>query len=154
LLHEQNIEAIQAMVMSIAPLPMVLSPVLLDPFGSGARSGAGPSAEAEYMRVWGRQVRRWRTHSVLDGLDLIDIGLGTDTRQPSILIHPRCKRLIEAFYGYEREKQSGVFLDKPRDPNHPHEDCMDALRGAVADTWPQGRRPQPEFRRIHASKFF
>ena len=44
----------------------------------------------------------------------------------------------------------GEYLDAPADPQPPHEDLMDALRGGIRDLMPEGRRPGPDVRTIHA----
>ena len=72
-------------------------------------------------------------------------------KEPRLVIHPRCKHLIAAFQNYRREEQDGEFLDTPVDPQHPHEDLMDAIRGGIRDAMPEGRTPPPALRRVHAS---
>ena len=60
--------------------------VRLDP-ASTARTGIGPTAYAEFERVFGpRSLSRWPTHRVLDGLDQLEVLLDRDC----LLIHPRC----------------------------------------------------------------
>jgi hypothetical protein len=132
---------------------VTLEACLLDP-ASGARTGVGPSAEAEYVTVFGRRVRRWPLRPVVDSLDAVETLLGPEDRSPDIVINPRCETLIGAFFGYERATRNGEFLDQPRDPNHPHEELIDALRGAVADRFPEGRRPQPRFTRVKPGRIF
>ncbi len=69
-------------------------------------------------------------------------------------IHPRCLALKAAFQNYARKRTGrGDWLDEPADPQHPHEDLMDALRGGVRDRFPEGRIEQPELRRVAASRF-
>jgi hypothetical protein len=130
-----------------------LDAVLLDP-ASGARSGVGPAAESEYQRVFGKVVRRWPLRPVLDSLGLIETLLGSSSREPEILIHPRAQHLIKSFYGYERAQRGGEYLDTPVDPNHPHEEMIDCLRGACCDKWPEGRRRAPDFTWRHAREVF
>ena len=121
--------------------PSKLDEIVLDPFGANTETGVGHAATNEYRRHWGDKVSHWPRKGVLDGLTLISILLGPASREPDILIHPRCQHLIRAFYGYERQERGGRFLDKPKDPNHPHEDLMDALRGACTNQWPEGLKP-------------
>jgi hypothetical protein len=130
-----------------------LDAILLDP-ASGARTGIGPAAEAAYWTVFGRRVRRWPLRPKVDSLGLIESLLGSEGRPPSLLVHPRCETLISAFFGYERAQRGGEYLDQPRDPNHPHEEAIDCLAGAVVDRWPEGRRPVPNYRRMHVSQVF
>ena len=119
----------------------------LDP-ASSARTGIGPAAYGEFERVFGRRATaRWPSHRVTDGLDqfevLLDRGL--------LLIHPRCATLKAAFQNYTRRRTGrGDWLDEPADPQHPHEDLMDALRGGVRDRFSDGRIEQPGLRSISA----
>jgi hypothetical protein len=122
--------------------------VRLDP-ASTARTGVGPSAFGEYERAFGRRrVEFWPQHHVADGLDQIELLLGPDGREPDLLIHPRCEHLIGAFNGYVRATRAGDFTSWPLDPNHPHEDLMDSLRGGIRDAFPEGRKPDPGFMKV------
>jgi hypothetical protein len=40
---------------------------------------------------------------------------------------------------YRRAEKHGEILDAPADPQHPAEDLVDALRGAVRTLFPEGR---------------
>jgi hypothetical protein len=121
--------------------------VRLDP-ASTARSGVGPAAYAEFERVFGtRTLARWPSHRVTDGLDQLEVLLDKGL----LLIHPRCTVLQSAFQNYARRRTGrGDWLDEPADPQHPHEDLMDALRGGVRDRFPDGRLEQPRFSQVHA----
>ena len=44
--------------------------------------------------------------------------------------------------------------DEPDDPQHPHEDLMDALRGGVRDRFPDGRAEQPKTNQVQAGRIF
>jgi hypothetical protein len=81
---------------------------------------------------------------VIDGLSLIESFVAVDP--PGLLVHPDCTRLIEAFANYKRAKRAGQFIDRPEDPQHPHEDLMDALRGGLAGQVPRGPQARPEAR--------
>jgi Terminase large subunit, T4likevirus-type, N-terminal len=125
--------------------------VRLDPAAT-ARTSIGPAAYGEYERIFGSRVTsRWPGHSVADGLDQIEIMLGGTNRPARILIHPRCEGLIAAFQNYRREERDGEFLDKPVDPQHPHEDYMDAFRGGIRDAFPEGRPQAKNLRTTHAA---
>jgi hypothetical protein len=50
---------------------------------------------------------------------------------PRLTIHPRCEILIQAFENYRRARVGGQWRDWPEDPQHPHEDLIDALRGGI-----------------------
>lgn len=112
--------------------------VRLDP-ASTARTGVGPAAEAEYVRVFGYLVANWPLHPVTDGLDLIDVMLGSDAKAPELKIHPDCRHVIHAFKNYQRAASGGEWLSQPKDPQHPAEELMDALRGGLVDVFPAGR---------------
>jgi phage terminase large subunit-like protein len=123
--------------------------VRLDP-ASSARTGIGPAAYAEFERVFGaRATAQWPKHRVADGLDQLDLLLDKGL----LLIHPRCVKLKAAFQNYRRKRTGrGDWLDEPEDPQHPHEDLIDALRGGVRDRFPEGRIEQPALRYVHASR--
>ncbi len=123
-----------------------LDSVRLDP-ASSARTGIGPTAYAEFERVFGpRALGRWPSHRLLDGLDQLEVLLD----RSCLLIHPRCEKLPCAFRNYSRRKNTvGVWLDEPADPQHPHEDLMDALRGGIHDRFPEGRIEQPNLKRLY-----
>lgn len=118
-----------------------------------AATAVGPTVLAEYQRA-GLRLDPWPSYpgSVLDGLSLIDSFVATDP--PALIVHPRCTRLIEAFANYKRAKRQGQFIDRPEDPQHPHEDMIDALRGALQDKFPEGRKLAPKLVRRPASKVF
>ena len=126
-----------------------LDTVRLDP-ASTARSGVGPAAYAEFERVFGpRTLSRWPPHRVVEGLDLLDLLLDKER----LLIHPTCVKLKAAFQNYVRRRTGrGDWLDEPADPQHPHEDLMDALRGGVRDRFPEGRAEQPRMYHVHAGR--
>jgi len=122
--------------------------VRLDPAAS-AQTGVGPAAYAEYEKVFGqRTMGRWPSHGVVDGLDQVELLLDTG----GLVIHPRCKHIIAAFQGYRRAKRGGRILDYPEDPQHPHEDLMDALRGGIRDLYPEGFKLPSQTRQIHAGR--
>jgi hypothetical protein len=120
--------------------------VYLDP-ASTARSGVGPAARGEFARVLGERITStWPVHRVLEGLDQVEILLGAPPREPDLWIHPRCAFLIESFRTYRRAEQRGEVLDVPADPQHPAEEAIDALRGAVRTVFPEGRIDPDRFR--------
>jgi hypothetical protein len=113
--------------------------VHLDPAAT-ARSGVGPAARGEFARVLGERITEcWPVHRVLEGLDQVEILLGAPPREPDLWIHPRCRFLIDSFRTYRRAERQGEVLDMPADPQHPAEEAIDALRGAVRTIFPEGR---------------
>ena len=113
--------------------------VRLDPAAS-ARTGIGPTAYSEFERVFGPMLSRWPSHRVADGLDQLEVLLD----QGCLLLHPRCVHLKAAFQNYARRRTpGGDWQDEPADPQHPHEDLLDALRGGIRDRFPEGRIEQP-----------
>jgi hypothetical protein len=129
-----------------------LDVVRLDP-AADAQTGIGPAAFGEFAPVFGPRITgRWPRHLVQDGLDqlalLLDRGL--------LILHPRAVHTKAAFQNYVRKKgRDGEWMDDPLDPQHPHEDLMDALRGGVRDRFPEGCRvEQPSLRAVHARRLF
>jgi hypothetical protein len=121
--------------------------VRLDPAAT-ARSGIGPAAFGEFARVFGpRSTAHWPRHLVADGLDQLEVLLDKGL----LLIHPRCAHLKAALQNYARARRGGEWLDEPADPQHPHEDLIDALRGGVRDRFPEGRPQAEQFRTVHAA---
>jgi hypothetical protein len=124
--------------------------VWIDP-ASSARTSIGPTALAEYQRVFGaRFVNMSPGGPVVDGLDTIT-GL---LDRGDLVIHPRAAGLISGLQNYSRQARGGDWLDVPATNRSPFEDSVDALRYGVRGSWPEGRRPQPQLRRVHISKFF
>src|SRR5438309_1745255 len=83
-------------------------------------------------RVWAP----WPGHRVTDGIDQLEVLLDRGL----LVVHPRCTGLKAAFLHYARRRTGHAdWLDEPADPQHPHEDLMDALRGGVRDRFPEGR---------------
>jgi hypothetical protein len=112
--------------------------VRLDP-ASTARTGIGPTAAGEFRRVFGeRSTEHWPPHRVADGLDQVEVLLDKGLLQ----LHPRCELTRAALQQYARKRTArGDWLDEPADPQHPHEDLIDALRGGIRDRFPEGRIP-------------
>jgi len=128
--------------------------VRVDPAAT-AKTGVGPAAFGEYQRVFGRTIDYWPMHRVADGLDQIEVLMGGPERETDIVVHPRCTWTIDAFKNYQRaEGPGGEWLAHPKDPQHPHEEMMDSLRGGLRAAFPEGRKPQPAYSRVKASKVF
>lgn len=129
-----------------------LDVVRLDP-AADAQTGIGPAAYGAFERVFGSRITgRWPRHLVQDGLDQIALLLD----QGMLVLHPRAIHTKAAFQNYVRRKgRDGDWMDAPLDPQHPHEDLMDALRGGVRDRFPEGIHvEQPAFKTIDARRLY
>jgi hypothetical protein len=124
-----------------------------DPSG-GSRNPVGPTVIAEYERVGLRSLRRWPIGSPADGLALIESFVQPADGMSRLAIHPSCVSLVLAMQNYRRAKRGGQWQDWPEDPQHPHEDLVDALRGGLRTYFPNGRSLQPTFARIQARQVF
>lgn len=132
-----------------------------DSAGDARQANGGPVVTGELVREGfcqpGGSLIRWPKFPgcVTQGLGLIEAFMGGDQdNPPSLFVHPRCKHLIAAFQSYQRAKRGGQWMDYPEDPQHPHEDVIDALRGGLMAAMPQGRRPQPKLTRVKAGRVF
>jgi DNA polymerase III delta prime subunit len=116
-----------------------------DPAG-GAATGIGVTVLGEFERA-GLKLETWPRYpgSVLDGLKLLESFVAVEP--PNMLIYPECVHTIAAFHNYKRAQRAGQWVDRPVDPQHPHEDVMDALRGGLQARFPEGRKPAPAFQR-------
>lgn len=124
---------------------------ITDPSGKD-RTSIGPVVMAEYERAGFWPLEQWPKYngSILDGIALVDSFVKAADGCVSLLIHPRCKHLIKSFQSYEWGKSNGERTEKPRDPQHPAEDLMDALRGGLHAIYPEGRRPESRLTTAHA----
>jgi hypothetical protein len=55
---------------------------------------------------------------------------------------------IAAFKNYQKEKHGEVFGVKPKDPQHPWEEMIDALAGGLLARYPNGRQAPADPRRV------
>jgi hypothetical protein len=124
-----------------------------DPAG-GARNPVGPTVIGEYERVGLRPLRRWPVGAVADGLALVESFVDPADGRSRFLVHPRCTSTIKAFENYRRAKRGGQWQDYPEDPQHPHEDLIDAVRGGLRLSFPEGRFAQPTLSRVPARRVF
>jgi hypothetical protein len=88
----------------------------------------------------------------VDGLNLVEALLKSADNTINLTIHPRCRRLILAMQSYARAKRASQWMDYAEDPQHSHEDMIDALSGALKLEFPEGRAPAPNLRSVHASR--
>lgn len=126
-----------------------------DPAGN-ARSPMGTSVLAEYERGGLARLAHWRNYpgSVGDGLALLEALISPAAGPPALTVHPRCKHTADALAGYRRAKRGGVWEDRPEDPQHPHEEMVDSLRGGVVLAMPEGRAKARPYTRRAASSVF
>ncbi len=125
-----------------------------DPAGK-ASTAVGPITLGEYSRA-GFKPEPWPVYpgSVKQSIELVQSFVKTATGRIDLIINPRCEKLIAAFKNYSRKKVRGSFTDQPADPQHPHEDMIDALRGALHAAFIEGRRKPPQFTRVPARNVF
>jgi hypothetical protein len=117
--------------------------VQLDP-ASSARTGVGPAAYAELERVFGSRITSYLpTHRVLDGLDTIELLLGSESREPDLIIHPRCKDLIQAISSYVRAQRGGEWLSFRLIPSTPPRTSWMPSAGAFATRSRRDAGPAP-----------
>ncbi len=119
-----------------------------DPAGK-SRNAIGPTVLAEYARS-SVILDPWPLAKVADSLALLESFIAPSFGPPQLLVHPRCDDLIRAFQCYRRAKKFGQWTDKPEDPQHPHEDLIDALRGGLRAMYPEGRIPPTNLTRVSA----
>jgi hypothetical protein len=132
--------------------------VSTDPAG-GSRNPVGPTVINEYLRVGLKGeggIRHWPSYpgSVTNGLATLEALVRSADGGVHLQIHPRCVRLNQAMQSYVRAKRGGQWQDYPQDPQHPHEDLVDALRGGVAVELPRGREPQRQHKYTQAGRMF
>lgn len=122
-----------------------------DPSG-GASSGFGSQTIASEFEAVGLRLAPWTKYPgcVLAGLNLVSAFIDSN----KLRVHPRCVHLIAALTNYMRAKRGGQYVDDPEDPQHPHEDLIDALRSGLLDRFPEGRRPEPKLMRAPARQVF
>jgi len=130
-----------------------LDVISTDPAG-GARNPVGPTVIGEYERAGLRQLRRWPVGSVSDGLALVESFVDPADGRSRLTIHPRCAITVRSLENYRRAKRAGQWQDYPEDPQHPHEDVVDALRGGLRVCFPEGRSTQPILARVPARQVF
>jgi hypothetical protein len=99
-----------------------------------------------------RDLLQWpKCHGcVTDGLGLIENLVRSADGNVRLIVHPRCKHLIAAMRSYARTRRAGQWMDYTADPQHPHEDLIDALRGGLNLMLREGRTPQQGFIRAKA----
>lgn len=117
-----------------------------DPSG-GQHTGVNTTVDAEYRKA-GLPLNHWPKHggSVARGLSLIESFLGGNLQ-----VHPSCRMLRTALLNFKRKRRNNQWIDEPEDPQHPHEDLIEALRGGLLDKWPNGRRPDLKLRKARVT---
>jgi hypothetical protein len=127
--------------------------VSMDTAGN-SKTALGPTVRGEYERIGlrGRNgLEVWPQRGKKDGLTFIEALLRSADGTVSFQVHPRCKRLVRAFQSYVRAVRDNQLMDYAKDPQHPHEDLIDPLAGALKLEYPEGRTPPPRLRQIHGS---
>lgn len=117
-----------------------------------ARTATGKTVFAEYEAVGligNAGMETWEKYpgSVADTLEHLDALVCSADGTRSLKIHPRCRRTIAAFQGYERKVVANQVTDEPKDPQHPHEEMIDALRGGLSVEFPSRKvEPEPRYK--------
>ena len=153
---ETNGQEIREKTRELCGIGMGRLRVSMDPSGN-ARTAVGPTVRGEYERagVLGKnRLESWPAGKKADGLQLVEALLRSADGTINLTIHPRCRRLITAFQCYARAKLSSQWMDYAADPQHPHEDLVDPLAGGLKLEFPEGRKPSPAFRTVHASRAY
>ena len=127
--------------------------VSTDPAG-GVRNPIGPTVLAEYERAGLRDLIRWPVGPPADSLALVESLVASADAATSLLIHPSCRALTTALQNYRRARRGGQWQDYPEDPQHPHEDLVDALRGGLKVEFPSGLKTETPMRRVFAGRVF
>ncbi len=125
----------------------------------GARNPVGPTVIAEYQRcglAGEGGILQWPKYPgcVSDGLGRIENLIRSADGTVRLIIHPRCKHLDAALRSYARARRAGQWMDYPADPQHPHEDLIDALRGGLAVACPEDRKLNQGLGRARAGRVF
>jgi hypothetical protein len=122
-----------------------------------SRTAVGPTVVAEYAAGGLTALERWPRGPVADSLALLEALISSADGGASLSVHPSCKDLTTALLGYRRAKRGGQWQDYPEDPQHPHEDLVDALRGGLKLEFPEGLTPAAQgssFLRVAANRVF
>lgn len=135
--------------------------VSTDSAGDSRQANGGPIITGEYIREGlcnaNGDVLRWPKYAgcITDGLALVETFVGGHEDAPvNLIVSPNATHTKTAFENYQRASVNGVLMDYPVDPQHPYEEHIDCLRGALSIIKPEGRKPQPAFRRKPASRVF
>lgn len=123
----------------------------------GSRNPSGPTVFAEYERAGlcaERRMEHWPKFAgcVTDGLAIVEALVRSADDQVGLRIHSRCTNLIDALKSYRRARRAGQWMDYPEDPQHPHEELIDALRGGLKVEFPEGLEVRQYERRVSARK--
>ncbi|QEH38659.1 hypothetical protein OJF2_72650 [Aquisphaera giovannonii] len=125
----------------------------------GARNPVGPTVIAEYLRcgLHGEGgILSWPKYPgcVNDGLGLIENLVRSADGGARLILHPRCRGLDVALRSYARARRGGQWMDYPADPQHPHEDLVDALRGGLKLSLPEDQGAARTLPRARAGRVF
>lgn len=123
-----------------------------DPAGNSSTS-FGMSVITAYEKK-GLKMEPWPRSGVLESLAQVDSLLNPAQGPPRLFIHPECRKLIQAMKSYRRKRLRGEWEDKPEDPQHPHEDLIDALRGGLMAEMPKHLSVVSQLDRVSINKVF
>jgi hypothetical protein len=122
-----------------------------DPAGK-SRTGTGVYITGTIEATLGIQIRSWPHMMVKDSLaQLRGLVLSGDGRR-RLIVHPRCRMTDKALRSFRRAEKNNVLLDEPVADQHPHEDMVDALRGALRTIVPPPAHRTARGPAVHASR--
>lgn len=125
----------------------------------GAANPVGETVLAQYelAGITGRHgIEQWPKFpgSLLNSLALLDAFVCSADGFRGVLIHPRCRHLIDAFKTYKRAKRQGQWIETPEELQHPSSELIDALRGAIAIEFPDSLKPPVNYTQVPSSSIF
>jgi hypothetical protein len=127
-----------------------------DPAGD-ARTPMGYTVRSEFERArlvsHDGRLESWGSPTKSDNLALVEALLEAADGTVSLHVHPRCSNVIAAFMNYARAVVDNQLMDYARDPQHPYEEMIDPLCGALKMEFPQGREvPSQRIQYVHAGR--
>lgn len=107
---------------------------------ANSREGSGLTGRGEYYRAGIQEVVSWpKVQNKIESLAIIDSFLKTAAGTRHLYLHPRCTWTRRALSQYRRNRVGNQWSDRPKDPQHPEEELIDALSGHLNLLYPYGR---------------
>ena len=151
--HDANARNIVAQTESRCGVGIGSARVSIDPACS-QREGSGIIARSQFewagcqghkgLEFWPKHTVYWSKN---EGLNFVDSLLRSASGAVALKVHPRCHRVINAFEEYRRNIRQNQIMDEPAPVQHPHEEMIDPLVGALKLEYPAGRKYKSWFER-------